>query len=73
MIKLSYDVEKYRQDIMDLVEPDDTVIELGCHTGGTTRLIPESCRIIALDNSPEAEGLPIAMIVLLSGETPYWE
>lgn len=55
MIKLSYDVEKYRQDIMDLVEPDDTVIELGCHTGGTTRLIPESCSIIALDNSPEAE------------------
>ena len=26
-----------------------------------------------VDNSPEAEGLPIAMIVLLSGETPYWE
>ena len=38
-----------------MVEPDDTVIELGCHTGGTTRLIPESCNIIALDNSPEAE------------------
>ena len=56
MIKLSYDVEKYRRDILDLVNPGDTVIELGCHMGGTTRLIPESCNIIALDNSPEAVG-----------------
>ena len=54
MIKLSYDVKKYRQDILDLVKQDDTVIELGCHTGGTTKLIPESCSIIAIDNSPEA-------------------
>ena len=54
MIKLSYDVKRYRRDILDLVKPDDTVIELGCHTGGTTKLIPESCSIIAIDNSPEA-------------------
>lgn len=54
MIKLSYDVKKYRQDILDLVKSDDTVIELGCHTGGTTKLLPESCSIIAVDNSPEA-------------------
>ena len=54
MIKLSYDVKKYRHDILDLVDADDTVIELGCHTGGTTRLLPESCNIIAVDNSPEA-------------------
>ena len=54
MIRVSYDVERYRRDIADLVGPDDTVIELGCHTGGTTRTIPETCRIIALDNSPEA-------------------
>ena len=54
MIKLSYDVKKYRQDIMDLVKSDDIIIELGCHTGGTTRLLPETCNIIAIDNSPEA-------------------
>lgn len=55
MIKLSYDVRKYREDILDLVKSDDTVIELGCHVGGTTRLLPETCNIIAIDNSPEAQ------------------
>jgi precorrin-6B methylase 2 len=54
MIRLSYDVNKYRADIADLTNPKDTVIELGCHTGGTTRTIPKSCNIIAVDNSPEA-------------------
>ena len=54
MIKLSYDVKKYRQDILNLVNEDDTVIELGCHVGGTTKLIPNTCNIIAIDNSPEA-------------------
>lgn len=54
MIKLSYDIKNYRQDILDLVSEEDTVIELGCHLGGTTRLIPDTCNIIAVDNSPEA-------------------
>lgn len=54
MIKLSYDVEKYRQDILELAKPGDTIIELGCHVGNTTRLLPETSTIIALDNSPEA-------------------
>ena len=54
MIKLSYDIKNYRKDLLDLVKSGDTVIELGCHLGGTTRLIPSDCRIIALDNSPEA-------------------
>ena len=54
MIKLSYDIENYRKDLLDLVESGDTVIELGCHLGGTTRLIPQGCSIIAVDNSPEA-------------------
>ena len=54
MIKLSYDVEKYREDISSLVKPTDTIIELGCHVGNTTRLLPKTANIIALDNSPEA-------------------
>ena len=54
MIKLSYDIKKYRQDLLELVNVDDTVIELGCHTGGTTQLIADKCNVIALDNSPEA-------------------
>lgn len=54
MIKLSYDVENYRNDLVDLVEDGDTVIELGCHVGRTTRLIMDRCSVIAVDNSPEA-------------------
>lgn len=56
MIKLSYDVENYRKDLMDLTDEGDTVIELGCHIGGTTRLVSDKCRVIAVDNSPEAIG-----------------
>lgn len=54
MIKLSYNVKNYRKDLQDLIEDGDVVIELGCHTGGTTRLIADKCNIIAVDNSPEA-------------------
>lgn len=70
MIRLCYDVEKYRSEIGDLVKPGDTVIELGCHTGGTTRTIPETCSIIALDNSPEAVGemAKLAHVRFISGD-----
>ncbi len=54
MIKLSYDINNYRKDILDLAQSGDTVIELGCHLGGTTKLISDKCRVIAIDNSPEA-------------------
>ena len=54
MIKLSYDVKKYRSDLLELVEADDIIIELGCHVGGTTKLISPGCKVIAVDNSPEA-------------------
>ena len=56
MIKLSYDIKNYRKDLLDLVEDGDVVIELGCHVGGTTRLIESKSRVIAVDNSPEAVG-----------------
>lgn len=54
MIKLSYDIKKYRRDLSQLTKADDTIIELGCHTGGTTKTFPKTSKIIALDNSPEA-------------------
>lgn len=54
MIKLSYDVKNYRRDLQDLIDDGDTVIELGCHVGQTTRLLIDRCRVIAVDNSPEA-------------------
>ena len=54
MIKLSYNIKNYREDLLNLVSSGDNVIELGCHVGGTTRLLPNDCSIIAIDNSPEA-------------------
>ena len=54
MIKLSYDIKNYRRDLKDLVKSGDTVVELGCHMGGTTKLFPKDCNVIAVDNSPEA-------------------
>ena len=54
MIKLSYDIKNYRRDLLDLINDGDTIIELGSHVGGTTKLFPDTCKVIALDNSPEA-------------------
>ena len=54
MIKISYDIKKYRKDISEIVGKNTTIIELGCHIGGTTKLLPKSSQIIAVDNSPEA-------------------
>lgn len=54
MIKLSYDIENYRRDLLDLIKSGDTVVELGCHIGGTTKLFPADCNVLAIDNSPEA-------------------
>ncbi|MDO5811428.1 MAG: class I SAM-dependent methyltransferase [Methanobrevibacter sp.] len=54
MIKLSYDIKKYRQDLLELTREGDVVIELGCHVGRTTSLLLDKCRVIAVDNSPES-------------------
>ncbi|MBE6507774.1 MAG: SAM-dependent methyltransferase [Methanobrevibacter sp.] len=54
MIKLSYDIKEYRRQISDLVKNGDTIIELGCHVGGTTKTFPKQCNVIAIDNSPES-------------------
>lgn len=55
MIKLCYDVNDYRRQILDIISEDDTVIELGCHTGNTSKAILENdVYLIAIDNSPEA-------------------
>lgn len=55
MIKLSYDVNDYRKQIREVINDGDVVIELGCHTGNTSKVILENdVVLIALDNSPEA-------------------
>ena len=54
MIKVCYDIKKYRENLLKSVKSDDTVIELGCHVGGTTKLISPIAHVVAVDNSPEA-------------------
>lgn len=57
MLKLSYNIKIYREQLLNLIKEDDVIIELGCHVGGTSKLILNKLnegRLIALDNSPEA-------------------
>ena len=55
MIKISYDVNDYRRQISEAVNDGDCIIELGCHTGNTSKVILQNdVKLIALDNSPEA-------------------
>ena len=69
MIKLSYNVEKYREDLLELVKTGDTVIELGCHVGRTTRLICDNAKVIAVDNSPEAiEDMEKLNVTFINGD-----
>ena len=56
MIKLCYDVNDYRRQISEVLSDGDTVIELGCHTGNTSKVILENdVSLIVIDNSPEAK------------------
>ena len=74
MIKLSYDVKNYRKDLLDLVKSGDTIIELGCHIGGTTKLFPKDCNVIAIDNSPEAvEEMEKLEVTFISGDVRLHE
>ena len=55
MIKLSYDVKDYRMQLNDLISKNDVVIEVGCHTGNTSKeILEKDVQLIALDNSPES-------------------
>lgn len=57
MIKLSYNIEIYRKQLLNTIKENDTIIELGCHVGKTTKIILNklnNCKLISLDNSPEA-------------------
>ena len=75
MIKLSYDIKNYRNDLLDLVKPGDNVVELGCHTGGTTKLLSKECKVIAIDNSPEAvdEMAKLENVKFISGDVRLHE
>lgn len=57
MIKVVYDIKIYREALKDIIKKDDTVVELGCHIGNSTKIIsglaPDG-KIISIDNSPES-------------------
>ncbi|KZX15133.1 class I SAM-dependent methyltransferase [Methanobrevibacter filiformis] len=57
MIKISYDINVYRDILNDTLKTTDTIVELGCHVGKSTELIANKVingKIISIDNSPEA-------------------
>lgn len=57
MIKLVYDIKIYQKNLKEIIKDDDTVVELGCHVGNSTKIISKLAnngKIISLDNSPEA-------------------
>lgn len=57
MIKLSYDIEIYRKQLKEIIKANDTVVEIGCHVGGTSKIIIDNLnhgRLIAIDKSPES-------------------
>ena len=57
MINISYNMKEYRHELFNIANVENTIIELGCHVGKTTKLILdkfEDVNIIAIDNSPEA-------------------
>lgn len=57
VIKLSYDMKTYRQQLDEVIKSDYSIVELGCHVGKSTEVLSNLANngyIIAIDNSPEA-------------------
>ncbi|BDZ71321.1 hypothetical protein GCM10025861_18380 [Methanobacterium petrolearium] len=58
MIKIVYDIKVYREVLKNIIKEDDVVVELGCHTGNSTRIIARKAphgKIIALDKGSQSE------------------
>ena len=58
MIQIAYKMKMYREILDNILKPNDTVCELGCHVGKSSQFILERIsngELIALDNSPEAD------------------
>ena len=39
MINISYNIKEYRKELFNIADDGNTIIELGCHVGNTTKLI----------------------------------
>ena len=58
MIQIAYKMKMYREILDNILKPNDTVCELGCHVGKSSQFILDRIsdgELIALDNSPEAD------------------
>jgi len=56
MISLVYSQARYHQAVCDAIKPGDAVIEIGPHTGKSTRMIAKKAKkVIAIDKSKQAE------------------
>ncbi len=57
MIHLSYDRQKYQEDMINNIKTFDNVVEIGCHIGTSTKIISKLNQdgiVYAFDNSPES-------------------
>ena len=57
MIHISYDRRKYQEDMINNIRTFDNVVEIGCHTGTSTKIISRLNQdgiVYAFDNSPES-------------------
>jgi len=56
MIQIVYDVKAYRRLLADTVREGDTVVEIGPHTGGSTRAYVGKAKLaVAVDKAEQAE------------------
>ncbi len=72
MIKLVYDIKDYRDLLRDTLKKKDSVVELGCHVGNSTKIIAglvSKGQVIALDNSPES----VNKMAIIMEEHPHVE
>jgi len=72
MIKLVYDINDYRDLLRDTLKKKDSVVELGCHVGNSTKVISglvSGGQVIALDNSPES----VDKMAIIMKEHPHVE
>lgn len=57
MIEVVYNIKIYRKALEKIIKTDDTIVELGCHVGNSTKIMANLAnkgKIIAMDNSPES-------------------
>ncbi|MBN2518302.1 MAG: SAM-dependent methyltransferase, partial [Candidatus Altiarchaeota archaeon] len=77
MILLTYDVKRYRELLGECAKEKDIVIEIGPHTGASTKVLAEKAKkVIAVDKADQAEkALEKALdnVTFVKGDVRYFE